>query len=465
MSLSLRLYEHQVDALKRVRNGSILNGGVGSGKSRTSIAYYYTQEGGRLDHIQRTFYEGDRKVYIFSTPKMKNPRDLYIITTAQKRDKLEWEGELVPFLLSTNPEVNEYKNKVVVDSWNNIGKYADVQGAFFIFDEQRLVGTGAWVKTFLKIAKFNHWILLSATPGDTWTDYRPVFIANGFYRNKTEFDREHVVYRRFAKFPQIDRYVDTNRLLRYRNQILIDMDFVRHTIPHHEDVYCKYDISMFKDVTKSRTNPFVQGYIPCDEMAIDALQVGKDISVEEVEAKMMEGVKFIPREGKYVRFTNKPIKNASEFCYTLRKIVNTDESRQLALLELYEKHPRMIIFYNFDYELELLKGLYYGDDVELAEWNGHKHEPIPNNDKWVYLVQYTAGAEGWNCIKTDTIVFYSQNYSYKIMQQSAGRIDRLNTPYTNLYYYHIKSRSGIDLAISKALREKKKFNEKRWVNW
>lgn len=394
-----------MDAVKKMRNGCILNGGVGTGKSRTGIYYYFKEQGGWIEN-------GDY------TP-MKTPKDLYIITTAMKRDSLEFEGELTYFLMSTDPDLNYYDNKIVVDSWNNIKKYKNVYGAFFIFDEQRVVGKGAWVKAFLDIARKNNWILLSATPGDTWQDYRPVFIANGFYRNKTEFDREHIVYDHRVKFPRIDRYLNTGRLIRYRNQILIDMDFSRKTIPHHEDVYVKYDISMYKDVSKLRWNPY----------------------------------------------KNEPIVNASELCYVWRKIVNSDETRQAALLEIYEKHPRMIVFYNFDYELDILKSLYYGEDVVIAEWNGHKHQPIPDSDKWVYLVQYTAGAEGWNCIKTNCIVFYSQNYSYKIMQQSAGRIDRLNTPYTDLYYYHLKSRSGIDLAISRALSEKKKFNESKYVKW
>lgn len=348
---------------------------------------------------------------------MKNPRDLYIITTARKRDTLEWEGEMTPFLLSPNPEVNYYKNKVVVDSWNNIKKYQNVYGAFFIFDEQRVVGKGAWVKAFLKIAKKNKWILLSATPGDTWSDYIPVFLANGFYRTKTEFTNEHVVWSRFTKYPKIDRYINTGRLVRYRNQILVNMDFQRKTVSHHEDVYVRYDISGYKDIGRTRWNPY----------------------------------------------TNEPIVNAAELCYTWRKIVNSDEARQVALLEIFEKHPKMIVFYNFDYELDILKCLFGSTDVEVGEWNGHKHQPVPTGDSWVYLVQYTAGAEGWNCIKTDTIVFYSQNYSYKIMQQSAGRIDRLNTPFTDLYYYHLKSRSGIDLAISRALKEKKSFNESSYV--
>lgn len=405
---ALKLYDYQIDAIEKMRNGCILCGGVGSGKSLTSLAYYYREMGGRMSSLTG-------KDYVH----MKNPKDLYIITTARKRDTLEWEGELAPFLMSTNPEVNHYKNKIVVDSWNNIKKYSDVTNAFFIFDEQRVVGSGAWVKAFLKITKANDWILLSATPGDTWGDYIPVFLANGFYRNRTEFERNHVVYSVFSKFPKVDRYINTGRLIRLRNRILVDMDFKRQTVSHHEDVYVSYDIPTYKDIGRLRWNPY----------------------------------------------TNEPIVNAAELCYLWRKVVNTDESRQLAVLEIFEKHPRSIIFYNFDYELEILKSLYYGEGVEIAEWNGHAHQPIPTSDKWVYLVQYTAGCEGWNCIKTDTIIFYSQNYSYKVMEQASGRINRLNTPYTDLYYYHLKSRSGIDLAISKALSNKKKFNEGKFVGW
>lgn len=406
--MPLQLFDYQLDAIERMKNGCILNGGVGSGKSLTSLAYYYLNQGGTMSGLTGGVME-----------HMKSPRDLYIITTARKRDTLEWENELRYFLLTTNPEVAYYPNHtVVVDSWNNIKKYQNVYGAFFIFDEQRVVGNGAWVKAFLNIARKNKWILLSATPGDTWQDYIPVFVANGFYRNKTEFVREHIIYRWVNKsYPKIDRYINTGRLIRLRNDILVDMDFERKTVSHHEDVFVKYDISKYKELTKNRWNPY----------------------------------------------TNEPILNAAELCYTWRKVVNSDEARQMALLEIFEKHPKMIVFYNFDYELDILKEIYYGENVEVAEWNGHKHQPIPESDSWVYLVQYTAGAEGWNCIKTDTIVFYSQNYSYKIMQQSAGRIDRLNTPFRDLYYYHLKSRSGIDLAISRALTEKRNFSESKYV--
>ena len=399
----ISLYDYQLDAVNQMKNGCILCGGVGSGKSRAALAYYYKEQGGEI---------GTNR-YIL----MQKPRDLYIITTARKRDTKEWQEEFGIFRISDNPDCNFYRNKVVVDSWNNIKKYKDVYGAFFIFDEQRVVGSGAWVKAFLNITRKNDWILLSATPGDTWQDYIPVFVANGFYKNKTEFCREHIVYSRFTKYPKVDHYINTGRLIRLRNDILVDMDFHRNTIAHHEDIYCGYDISMYKDVTKLRWNPY----------------------------------------------TNQPIANAADLCRTWRKIVNSDESRQIALLELFEKHPKMIVFYNFDYELDILRGLYYGENVQIAEWNGHRHEPIPGGSKWIYLVNYTAGAEGWNCVTTDTIVFYSQNYSYKIMQQAAGRIDRLNTRFVDLYYYHFKSRSGIDLAISQALSQKRNFNEGKYV--
>ena len=400
------LYDYQFEAVNKMKNGCILNGGVGSGKSRTALYYYFKEQGGSIDPDYK--------------PMKIRPKDLYIITTARKRDTLEWEGEMAPFLMSTNESQNKrYGNKIIVDSWNNIKKYSEIKDAFFIFDEQRVVGYGAWTKAFLKITKSNDWILLSATPGDTWTDYIPVFIANGFYKNKSEFCREHIIYSRFTKYPQIDRYINTGRLIRLRNDILIDMDFKRSTISHHEDVYVAYDTSKYRDVMRTRWNPF------------------KD----------------------------EPIEQASGLCYVLRRVVNESPARVVALMEILEKTPKAIIFYNFDYELDILKHLYLGDDVVIAEWNGHKHQPVPDTDKWIYLVQYTAGAEGWNCIKTDTIIFYSQNYSYKIMQQSSGRIDRLNTPYKDLYYYHLKSRSGIDLAISKALQSKKNFNESKWVKW
>ena len=395
--------QHQ-EAIEKMFSGCILNGGVGTGKIRTGLYYYFKEQGGSIDP------------YV----PMKNPKDLYIITTAKKRDSLEWQQELIPFYLSTNKEENIwYNNTVVIDSWNNIRKYTEVKNTFFIFDEDRVTGKGVWVKSFYKIARNNEWIILSATPGDTWEDYIPVFIANGFYKNITEFRREHIIYSQFTKYPKVDRYIGTGRLIRLRNRILVDMDVEKHTIPHHEDIYVQYDIPMYKDAIRNRWDPY----------------------------------------------KNEPIQQASGLCYVLRRIVNSDESRVVALLEILEVRKRSIIFYNFDYELDILMNIAYGEGIEVAQWNGHKHQPVPDSDRWVYLVQYTAGCEGWNCIKTDTVIFYSQTYSYKMLEQACGRIDRLNTPYIDLYYYHLRTRSGIDLAIYKALSEKKKFNEGKFIKW
>lgn len=425
------LYDYQKEAVEKMRDGCILCGGVGSGKSRTSLYYYFTSQGGEIE--DRTY------------KAMKDPIDLYVITTAKKRDSAEWQVDMAPFLISPTKDATPYTNTVIIDSWNNISKYKNVKNSFFIFDEQRVVGKGKWVETFIKITKSNRWILLSATPGDTWSDYIPVFIANGFYKNRTEFNRKHIVYSPFTDYPKIDRYLNTGRLIRLRNRILVDMDFDRKTVRHNIDIWCNYDHIRYKNAGKDRWNPY----------------------------------------------TEEPIKNAAELCYVWRRIVNTDPNRQVKILDIFDEHPRLIIFYNFDYELEILKELFNGyvsDDSErrdeakhdadaagatvpsrkyfdIAEWNGHKHQPIPETTSWVYLVQYTAGCEGWNCIKTDTIVFYSQNYSYKVMEQASGRIDRLNTPYTDLYFYHLKSKSGIDLEIGKALKQKKKFNERRFVGY
>lgn len=393
----MQLYDYQLDAIDRMKNGCILCGGVGSGKSLTALGYFYLRCGGNKEFLEGGEYK-----------KMPYPKDLYIITTARKRDTLEWETELIKFYLTDSL----YDTKIIVNSWNNIKKYVDVKDSFFIFDEQRVVGSGSWVKSFLKISKCNNWILLSATPGDTWQDYIPVFIANGFYKNRSEFIREHIIYSRFSKYPKVERYLNTGKLIRLRSKILVTMDFQRQAEQHHIDISVEYDKLRYHEAGKARWNPF----------------------------------------------TNEPIANASELCYVWRKIVNSDITRLEALADIWIEHRRLIVFYNFDYELELIK-MWFVYVEEVAEWNGHKHQPIPECNEWMYLVQYNAGAEGWNCILTDTIVFYSQNYSYKIMEQSAGRIDRLNTPFTDLYFYHLKSKAPIDIAISRAIKNKKTFSE------
>lgn len=405
--MSINLKPHQLEALEKMHNGCILCGGVGSGKSITSLAYYYLQNGGDMRALT-----GSKYVKIKGIVK-----DLYIITTAKKRDSLDWDSEMSPFGISKYPELSLYRNTVVVDSWNNIKKYTEVKDAFFIFDEQRVVGSGVWVKSFIRITKSNEWILLSATPGDTWLDYVPVFVANGFYRNASEFKREHVIYKPFRTYPEIDRFVNTRRLERLRDRVLVDMEFQRDTVPHHEDVLVEYNRDLYRRVTKERWNIF----------------------------------------------DDEPIQNASSFCMVLRRVVNSDDSRAVAVLEILEDHPKAIIFYNFDYELDILLGLQYPFGTEVAQWNGHKHQEVPTGDRWVYLVQYNAGNEGWNCITTNTIIFYSENHSYRMMTQAAGRIDRMNTRYVDLWYYHLKSTSSIDRGISLALKNKKDFNNSRFA--
>lgn len=397
--MSIKLFDYQKEALSKIKNGSILCGGVGSGKSITSLAYYHVSCRGKLDPFE----------------KMENPINLYIITTARKRDTEEWDKELIPFFLSSGNNI--YGIDVTIDSWNNIKKYSKVKNSFFIFDEQRVVGWGVWAKSFIEIARNNKWILLSATPGDTWMDYLAVFIANGFFKNKTEFIRNHVIYSRYTKYPKVESYIHDRRLQRLRDSILVNMNFDRKTIQNHIHVLCEFDKQLYKETLKNRWDVF------------------KDA----------------------------PITSASELCSCLRKISNASEDRLNKIMDILNAKKKAIIFYNFDYELDLLKDTLDFYDYEYAEWNGHKHQPIPKSDEWAYLVQYTAGAEGWNCIQTDTVIFFSPNYSYKIMVQSAGRIDRLNTPYKNLYFYHLKTTSGIDIAIQKALNSKKKFNENKFT--
>ena len=400
--MAIILDEGQKWAVDRMHNGCIVNGSVGTGKSRTSIAYYFKFCGGRIDPYR----------------KMTTPKDLYIITTAKKRDSGDWEEELSHFCLSVDPKGNAYSNKVVVDSWNRIGNYKKVKNAFFIFDEQKVSGGKKWSHTFVYIARNNNWVLLTATPGDCWKDYMPVFVANNFYRNKTEFNREHVLYNSYNKsYPEITGYVNTRKLERLRDRLLVDIPTDKHNERHEFYIYADYDKAKYKDAQRRRWNIY------------------KD----------------------------EPMRSAADMCFVLRKIVNLDQDRQIKLIEIFEKHPKLIIFYSFDDERETLLNLYFGEDVAIGEWSGHNHTDMPTTDKWVFLVQYTAGAEGWNAINTDTIVFYSQTYSYKTLEQAMGRIDRRNTPFHDLYYYHLRSRAPIDVAITKALNTKQKFNEYKFA--
>ena len=394
-SEKMRISEHQLLAIEKLQTGSILVGGVGTGKSRTSLLYFYTK-----------FLNG--KVNPIHEPT--HWTDLYIITTARKRDTKEWEMECCFFMIP-NDHI-----KVVVDSWNNIEKYKNVKDAFFIFDEQRVVGDGVWAKTFINIAKHNDWILLSATPGDTYMDYVPVFIANGYFKNRTEFNRKHVVYKPFTKFPVISHYVGTAYLEKCINDILVYMPLERDVVKNTIIVKTKYDEKLYKDISKNRWNPWKE----------------------------------------------EPINDASGLSQALRRVVNSDKSRIEATEAIIKEKFKCIIFYNFDYELMLLRKMCEDNKFNYAEWNGHKHQIIPETNTWVYLVHYTAGAEGWNCTITDTIIFYSQNHSYKLMTQAAGRIDRMNSPFRNLYYYKLMSDAYIDKAIAKCLECKQDFNEHRF---
>lgn len=389
----MQLFEHQLAAIEKLSSGKILCGGVGTGKSLTALGYYYIKIcGGSINPFT----------------EMINKIPLYIITTARKRDTEEWSAECLKMHIFEN---------VTVDSWNNIAKYANVKNAFFIFDEQRVVGYGTWVKNFFKICRENKWILLTATPGDTWTDYMPVFIANGFYKNKTEFIDRHVVYDMYSSYPRIKYYVNTDYLVKLKEKIMVNMYYEKHAQPHEIYISSDYNESLYKTTQTDLYNPFKKA----------------------------------------------PIRNASELCYVLREIVNKDDSKLIHLDRIYRAKKKVIVFYNFNYELEMLKNFAVNNKYSFAEWNGHLHESIPDTDEWLYFVQYSAGAEGWNCILTNTLVFFSMSYSYKQTIQAAGRIDRLNTPYDDLYYYYIKTNSSIDKAIEKTLKRKEKFNANSFV--
>jgi len=398
----------QIQAVRQLQNGSILAGGVGSGKTLTSLAWYLTSVCNAA-----SFKKGGS----LAKKKVNGSPMLYVITTAKKRDSLEWEEEAARLGLSTDPECSFTGSSIVVDSWNNIGKYSDREHAVFFFDEQRASGSGRWVKEFLKIVKKNTWLLLSATPGDVWMDYLPVFMAHGFFRTRTEFMEDHVIFDRFAKYPKVKRYIGEAKLQRLRRSILVEMPVERHTTRERETVYCDYDRDLYKWVVKNRMDPW----------------------------------------------TEEPLRDAGGVCRILRKVVSDNDWRSEQAKRILSSNERVIVFYNYNYELDRILAVAESLRLPTAQWNGHRHDAIPAEPRWVYICQYTSAAEGWNCTSTDTVLFWSLNYSWRVTEQCEGRIDRLNTPYSRLKYYFLESHSSIDEAVRRSLSSKKVFNERAFV--
>lgn len=398
--MTVELYPHQRKAVDALENGKVLWADPGAGKTLTALAYFYTKVcGGVLNDFT----------------SMRTPRDIYVITTARKRDTMDWQTDAAKMSIGKERDASIEAIQLTVDSWNNIEKYKDVKDAFFIFDEQRAIGKGKWGTTFVRIAKKNQFIMLTATPGDTWLDYIPLFLANGYYKTKTEFIREHVIYAPYVNHPKVDRYVNVSRLVKQRNALLVRMHFERHTSQVVKNVHVEYDKDLYHKVTSGRWHVYEE----------------------------------------------RPLRDVAEMFLVMRKVVNSDPSRLAAIRTLMKCHPRLIVFYTFDYELEILRQL--AAERQVAEWNGHKHQDVPETDEWVYLVQYVAGAEAWNCTTTDAMCFYSLTYSYKNFEQAKGRIDRLNTLYKQMKYFILLSDSSIDRAIARSLDSKENFQESKYA--
>jgi len=391
----IELREHQKDALREMHNGCVLYGGTGSGKGYTALHYYIENE---------------------------SPKKLFVITTARKRNDRDWEEEAESLKIFTMGRYSSKHGEIVVDSWNNIEKYKDVEGAFFIFDEQRAVGRGTWAKMFVKIAKQNNWILLSATPGDTWMDYVPLFVANGMFKDRTDFQRKHVIFKPYMKFPVVDRYINETKLQLLRNHILVEMPYDRLTTRHENWIEVGHN-QEFMDLAWGR---------------------------------------------RWNALEDKPIRDPAELFRTMRQISNMHPSRLEYVLTALKKHRRLIVWYNFDYELELLRRLpastTLGEIVPILEYNGYKKDRLPDEGPMIYLVQYVAGAEAWNCTTVNAMVFYSLTYSWRNFHQAQGRIDRMDNTHMDLYYYMLVSNTKIDSKIQEALERKEDFNEREFVD-
>lgn len=378
-----KLRPAQRDAVDRMHDGCVLLGRTGSGKTMTALGYWL---------------------------KVHAQQDLYVVTTPAKRDAMEWEGD--------SAKLGQYLPPERVVSWNKIKDFEYLESAFVVFDEQRVSGSGKWVKSFLKIAKRNDWILLSATPGDVWIDWLPLFIANGFYRTRTQFTDRHVIWDPHTRYPRIKRYIEEDRLERCQEAICVYLASPNPISRMVHDELVSYDSRKYAEVTRKRWNPF------------------------EV----------------------RPMMDAGELCRVQRRIVLENVCREEALERLLKGHPRALVFYSYNYELEAIKAVCERLGRSYGQRNGHRHDPVPvSKEPWVYIVQYQS-ADAWNCISTNIAILYSLPYSWRQQEQAMGRIDRMNTPFDELHYYRLMTDSTIDNAILACLDRKETFNERVYEN-
>lgn len=138
-----------------------------------------------------------------------------------------------------------------------------------------------------------------------------------------------------------------------------------------------------------------------------------------------------------------------------------NEERYSMIKELLEStNDRMVIFYNFNAELEQLKVICEELDKPISQVNGSVKDldNFENIDNTVLLVQYQAGAMGLNLQKANKIIYFSLTESSDLFEQSKKRIHRIGTTQP-CFYYILMCENSVEEDIYKSLLLKQDYND------
>lgn len=141
-----------------------------------------------------------------------------------------------------------------------------------------------------------------------------------------------------------------------------------------------------------------------------------------------------------------------------RQLCNSKDKQQAFIDLINSINDRVVVFYNFDSELDTLKTLV--KDRPIAEVNGHTNteQIYHDNDNCVLFVQYQAGARGLNLQDGNKIIYYSLTLSSDLFEQSKKRIHRIGTKYP-CFYWILQTKDSVEESIYKSLNRQEDYNE------
>ncbi|WP_368076685.1 SNF2-related protein [Clostridium tyrobutyricum] len=128
---------------------------------------------------------------------------------------------------------------------------------------------------------------------------------------------------------------------------------------------------------------------------------------------------------------------------------------------LESTEDRIIIFYNFNKELEIIKKLCEKLDKPISIINGAVKD-LDNFNQYnnsITLVQYQAGAMGHNLQKSNKIIYFSLPLQSELFEQSKKRIHRIGQEKTCFYWYLI-TQNSIEEQIYQTLKERRDYTNK-----